>query len=106
MLARARRSDRLIGRVRGRGPATSPPAAAAAAPATAPVPATTLTPATVPALTTFPVVRSIPPNAGADRRDLDPSLDTAVYNCHCGFVFEAPVCTSIACPHCGDCQAW
>jgi hypothetical protein len=40
------------------------------------------------------------------RRDLDPSLDTAVYNCHCGYVFESPVQTSIDCPHCGDAQAW
>jgi hypothetical protein len=36
----------------------------------------------------------------------DPSLDVAVYTCACGFVFEAPVLTSVGCPHCGDHQAW
>ena len=82
MPARTKRSDRLIGRVRGRGPATAPPSREARA------------------------GRPIPANAGADRRDLDPSLDTALYNCHCGYVFEAPVSTSIGCPHCGDSQAW
>ena len=36
----------------------------------------------------------------------DPSLDVAVYTCVCGFVFEAPVLTSVGCPHCGGHQAW
>jgi hypothetical protein len=39
-------------------------------------------------------------------RDGGPSLDTALYNCHCGFVFEAPVLTSVDCPHCGNGQVW
>jgi hypothetical protein len=29
-----------------------------------------------------------------------------MYTCHCGFVFEAPVSTSVGCPHCGGTQAW
>ena len=50
---------------------------------------------------------SSPPEAtGPERRDRDPSQDTAVYNCECGMVFEAPVCTSVGCPHCGGHQAW
>jgi hypothetical protein len=32
--------------------------------------------------------------------------DQAVYACQCGFVFEAPVSTSVGCPHCGGTQAW
>src|SRR5205807_9246620 len=32
--------------------------------------------------------------------------DQAVYHCQCGFVFEAPVSTSVGCPHCGSTQAW
>ena len=32
--------------------------------------------------------------------------DRAVYKCQCGYVFEAPVCTSVGCPHCGGTQAW
>lgn len=32
--------------------------------------------------------------------------DTALYTCSCGFAFQAPVTTSVACPHCGSGQAW
>jgi hypothetical protein len=32
--------------------------------------------------------------------------DRAAYRCSCGYVFEAPVSTSVGCPHCGDTQAW
>jgi hypothetical protein len=32
--------------------------------------------------------------------------DTARYHCHCGFVFDAAVSASVACPHCGGAQAW
>jgi hypothetical protein len=42
----------------------------------------------------------------AEREDLDPSLDTATYTCSCGLVFEAPVNTTVGCPHCGGQQAW
>ena len=43
---------------------------------------------------------------GQERRDRDPAQDEAVYNCQCGMVFSAPVCTSVGCPHCGTNQAW
>ena len=32
--------------------------------------------------------------------------DHASYICVCGLRFEAPVSTSVACPHCGAGQAW
>jgi rubrerythrin len=32
--------------------------------------------------------------------------DNAMYTCTCGYVFEAKVSTSVACPHCGAGQAW
>jgi rubrerythrin len=32
--------------------------------------------------------------------------DRAQYTCTCGYVFEADVSTSVACPHCGAAQAW
>ncbi len=32
--------------------------------------------------------------------------DRATYSCLCGYVFEADVTTSVACPHCGAAQAW
>jgi rubrerythrin len=32
--------------------------------------------------------------------------DRAMYTCSCGYVFEADVTTSVACPHCGAGQAW
>jgi rubrerythrin len=32
--------------------------------------------------------------------------DRATYSCVCGYVFEADVSTSVACPHCGSSQAW
>lgn len=47
---------------------------------------------------------SAPPSE--ERRDRDPSQDTAVYTCQCGMVFEAHVNTSVDCPHCGGHQAW
>lgn len=40
------------------------------------------------------------------RRHGGPEQDHALYNCQCGFVFEAPVSTSVGCPHCGLKQAW
>ena len=33
-------------------------------------------------------------------------LDRASYTCACGYVFSAPVSTSVSCPHCGCFQAW
>ena len=32
--------------------------------------------------------------------------DHAAYRCSCGYVFEAPVSTTVGCPHCGGAQAW
>jgi hypothetical protein len=32
--------------------------------------------------------------------------DQALYSCSCGYVFQASVSTSVACPQCGTCQAW
>lgn len=32
--------------------------------------------------------------------------DQASYTCQCGFVFAADVSTTVACPNCGDSQAW
>lgn len=32
--------------------------------------------------------------------------DLAAYRCSCGCVFEAPVSTTVGCPHCGGTQAW
>jgi hypothetical protein len=32
--------------------------------------------------------------------------DRAMYTCSCGYVFQAEVSTSVACPHCGAGQAW
>ncbi len=46
------------------------------------------------------------PVAPRRRQELGPLEDQALYSCGCGFVFEAPVSTSVGCPHCGDAQAW
>lgn len=35
-----------------------------------------------------------------------PPEDKALYTCSCGFVFDAPVTTSVQCLHCGQTQAW
>ncbi len=32
--------------------------------------------------------------------------DRAHYTCTCGFVFQAPVSTSVRCPNCNQSQAW
>ena len=32
--------------------------------------------------------------------------DEALYHCACGYVFKAPVTTSVTCPNCGAPQAW
>ncbi|MHB1567966.1 MAG: hypothetical protein ACYCXW_15775 [Solirubrobacteraceae bacterium] len=39
-------------------------------------------------------------------RDAGVTHDEASYSCECGFVFQAPVSTSVGCPHCGATQAW
>ncbi len=40
------------------------------------------------------------------RREAGGMQDEAIYTCECGFVFHAPVSTSVGCPHCGSAQAW
>jgi hypothetical protein len=94
MLARSRRTDKLVRRGRNRsGDDSTRSGRGAGAP----------DPAHDPARTTFvPEAEALDPA----RPDADPSQDTAVYNCHCGMVFEAAVCTSVDCPHCGVSQAW
>ena len=52
-----------------------------------------------------PVLVAEPPPL-ARERDADRPEDRAVYHCHCGYVFEAAVSTSVGCPHCGSAQAW
>jgi hypothetical protein len=45
----------------------------------------------------------------ADERRLRASggpHDRAQYTCSCGFVWDADVSASVACPHCGASQAW
>jgi hypothetical protein len=45
----------------------------------------------------------------ADERRLRASggpNDRAQYTCGCGYVWEADVSASVACPHCGASQAW
>jgi hypothetical protein len=46
------------------------------------------------------------PAPQARERDAGGPEDRAAYRCSCGCVFEAPVSTSVGCPHCGGTQAW
>jgi len=47
------------------------------------------------------------PDLAARRvREAGGPKDHACYSCCCGFIFDADVSTSVACPHCGDMQAW
>jgi len=39
-------------------------------------------------------------------RDAGGPLDKASYSCECGYVFLAPVSTTVICPHCEAGQAW
>jgi hypothetical protein len=39
-------------------------------------------------------------------REAGGPVDQARYTCFCGYVFEAQVSTTVACPHCGNEQAW
>jgi hypothetical protein len=39
-------------------------------------------------------------------REAGGPIDLASYVCLCGFAFAAAVSTSVACPHCGEPQAW
>ncbi len=56
-----------------------------------------------------PAARPLPaPMHPAERRmrDAGGPDDRACYTCGCGFVFVAPVSTSVRCPHCDSAQAW
>ena len=39
-------------------------------------------------------------------REAGGPIDQASYSCECGYLFRAPVSTSVVCPHCGTGQAW
>jgi hypothetical protein len=55
-----------------------------------------------------PEASAVDPHLQAERRhraSVAPE-DEAHYGCSCGFQFQAPVSTSVACPHCGTAQAW
>jgi len=39
-------------------------------------------------------------------RDAGGPIDQAFYNCECGYVFLAPVSTTVSCPHCDTGQVW
>jgi hypothetical protein len=55
-------------------------------------------------------VASPPPSAVSRARERNQranlSQDAATYSCGCGYVFIAPVSTTVDCPHCGADQAW
>lgn len=63
-----------------------------------------------------PASRAYEPLDGACTRGCDPDvrrareaggpIDHASYTCACGCLFDAPVSTSVSCPHCGADQAW
>jgi hypothetical protein len=59
-----------------------------------------------------PAPRPAPPVAADDladerrARESGGPEDRAMYTCSCGYVFQAEVSTSVACPHCGTGQAW
>jgi hypothetical protein len=39
-------------------------------------------------------------------REAGGPIDRASYTCVCGYVFLAPVSTTVQCPHCSAAQAW
>jgi rubrerythrin len=39
-------------------------------------------------------------------REAGGPIDQASYTCMCGYVFLAPVSTTVQCPHCSAAQAW
>ena len=54
-----------------------------------------------------PVVAHARRDHAAQRvRDAGGPIDRACYTCGCGLFFNAPVSTSVTCPHCGAGQAW
>ena len=65
---------------------------------TAQPPMSTTQPRTTPPLQCDPAVQRVQEAGGP--------LDRASYSCECGFVFVAPVSTTVKCPHCHTGQAW
>jgi hypothetical protein len=53
-----------------------------------------------------PQSQAPPPLPQARERAAGGPQDLAAYCCSCGYVFEAPVSTTVGCPHCGGTQAW
>lgn len=53
-----------------------------------------------------PLELQVPALPQARERAAGGPEDRAAYRCECGFVFEAPVSTTVGCPHCGGTQAW
>ncbi|HEY3959976.1 MAG TPA: hypothetical protein VGL68_05640 [Solirubrobacteraceae bacterium] len=48
-----------------------------------------------------------PSDLAAQRvREAGGPIDRASYTCMCGYVFLAPVSTTVQCPHCSAAQAW
>jgi hypothetical protein len=60
---------------------------------------------TRPAVSTIAPVPRLDPSLARIREAGGP-VDRASYVCQCGFLFQAPVSTSVTCPHCGCGQAW
>jgi hypothetical protein len=54
----------------------------------------------------LPQRRDVMDVASARVREAGGPIDEASYTCACGYVFQAPVSTTVACPHCGATQAW
>ena len=62
-----------------------------------------------PAAQAFPTPATAPADDHPQERRARESggpVDRATYSCGCGMVFDAPVSTSVCCPHCGAGQAW
>ncbi|HYM54980.1 MAG TPA: hypothetical protein VES97_06435 [Solirubrobacteraceae bacterium] len=53
-----------------------------------------------------PIVQPAPDPAVQRVREAGGPVDLACYACACGYLFVAPVSTSVRCPHCGAGQAW
>jgi hypothetical protein len=57
--------------------------------------------------TTLVVHTESPSDPAAQRvREAGGPIDRASYTCMCGYVFLAPVSTTVQCPHCSAAQAW
>lgn len=63
-------------------------------------------------LATAPLADPVQMQSAAQQTDLarvrraGGPIDNASYTCACGYVFAAPVSTTVVCPHCGAGQAW